>query len=196
MIISKEICDGLSDREIIRKSLEEVDFFSCLYERYEARLLRYIRNLTQLPTDEVEDILQESFIKVWKNLRSFDQNLKLSSWIYRIVHNTAISHLRKQASHHVDKKSNWNDTLLADIPDSSVPGRWEDDRELEEGIRKVLNLLPIHYKEVLVLRYLENMSYEEISDVLKIPEGTVATRISRAKRFFARESALQHITFN
>ncbi len=194
MIISKEICDGLSDREIIRKSLKEVDFFSCLYERYEARLLRYIRNLTQLPEEEVEDILQESFIKVWKNLRSFDQSLKLSSWIYRIVHNHAISHLRKEASHQADKKSSWNDILLADIPDSD-PEHWEEAREQKEEIRKVLNLLPIHYKEVLVLRYLENMSYEEISDVLKIPEGTVATRINRAKQFFARESAHQHITF-
>ena len=96
MYISKEICGQLSDEEIIRKSLEQVDYFSCLYERYEPQLLRYVKRMGVITNEEAEDVLQEAFLKIWKNLNAFDLSLKLSSWLYRIVHNEAISYLRKK----------------------------------------------------------------------------------------------------
>ncbi len=177
MVVSKEKCKGFNDREIIRKSLEELDYFSCLYQRYEAQLLRYIRRITRVSEAEAEDILQDAFISIWKNLRGFDPSLKLSSWIYRIVHNQAVSHWRKQTAYGQKPDLEWDEQRYAGIPDS--PSETSMD---EETLFSLLDRLPLNYKEVLVLKFLEHMSYAEISDVLKIPEGTVAARINRAKK--------------
>lgn len=191
MHLSEQICGQLSDRELVEKSLEQADYFSCLYERYEERLLRYIKRMGLLTDEEAEDALQEAFLKIWKNLNAFDPSLKLSSWLYRIVHNQAISCLRKKRSFGKGQKDDFDDQRYANVADEE-PGSSPD--ELEESdrhIHQVLDELPLKYKEVLVLKFLENMSYEDISDVLKIPEGTVATRINRAKKAF-RKIGEQH----
>ncbi len=195
MIVPKEICDKHSDLEIIQKSLAELDFFSCLYERYEAQLLRYIKRLVHVSDEEAEDILQESFISIWKHLRGFDQSLKLSSWIYRIVHNQAVSLLRKKQSHGEHDRVDWNDTIGSDIPDETVMGLLKEGQDIDHDTHALLERLPLPYKEVLMLKFLEAMSYEEISDVLKLPEGTVATRINRAKKAFRQLAEAQHLHF-
>ncbi len=177
MLVPPEICDQYSDQEIIKKALEEVDFFACIYYRYESRLLNYIIHLSSFTKPEAEDILQEAFIKVWKNLHGFDPSLKFKSWLYRIVHNCTISHWRKMK----------NADLLVPIdkleyrPDSVV-NDYEEEVEPRTVLDQFLRRIPQKYKEVLVLKYFESMSYEEISDVLKIPEGTVAVRLNRAKK--------------
>lgn len=195
MLIAKAICDKLSDQEIINKALEEVSYFSCLYERYEERLLRYIRRLSSVSEEEAEDILQDAFIKIWKNLRAYDHRLPLSSWLYRIVHNQAISHWRKSRSFGKKNRISWRDARLEDVPESDVLFSWEETDSTPEMIQRVLTQLPLPYREVLVLRFYERLSYEEISDVLKIPEGTVATRLNRAKRAFAKLANQQYIHF-
>ncbi|NUQ25897.1 MAG: RNA polymerase sigma factor [Saprospiraceae bacterium] len=146
--------------------------------------MRYIKNLAPVSHDEAEDILQDSFISIWKHLNEFDNRLNLSSWIYRIVHNQTISALRK-------RKSFGKDRTVAIEEATEVVADIERDAGInkEELIRKVLDQLPLMYKEVLVLKFLENMRYEDISDILKIPEGTVATRINRAKKAFQMYSA-------
>lgn len=195
MIISKQICDGFSDLEIIQKSLKEIDFFSCLFERYEVKMLRYIKRVAIVTKEEAEDILQESFINIWKNLHAFDQSLKLSSWIYRIVHNQTISSIRKKKSYGKDRQVEIKETLFAEMADEGNGLSATDLAEREALIEGTLAKLPLPYKEVLVLKFLENMSYDEISDVLKIPEGTVATRINRAKKAFRAISNQQLISF-
>jgi len=186
---TKEICKELSDLELIRKSLEQVAFFSCLYERYEAQLLRYINRMGLV--EEAEDVLQEAFIKIWKNLHAFDQSLKFSSWLYRIVHNQAVSCIRKKKSFGKDQKETFDEQRFAEFPDESSNEEADLLEEKDRYTRDLLDRLPLNYKEVMVLRFLEDMSYEEISDILKIPEGTVATRINRAKKAF-RKLTEQH----
>ena len=188
MYPSYEKCGQLSDRELVQKSLEQVDYFSCLYERYESQLLRYVKRMGVVTEEEAQDVLQEAFLKIWKNLNAFDPNLKLSTWLYRIVHNQAISCLRRKKSFGKDQKEEFDDKRYAEIPDSRLPGPTDDVEETDQHIHDILDQLPQKYKEILVLKFLENMSYEEISDVLKIPEGTVATRINRAKKAFRKLS--------
>ncbi len=195
MVVPKEICDKHSELQILQKSLVEVDFFSCLYERYEARLMRYIKRLSHVSEVEAEDILQESFIQIWRNLRAFDQSLKLSSWIYRIVHNQVISSFRKKKSYHKDDVQAWDDSLDATMPDDTPLADAAEDLDIDFTTHEILEQMPMAYKEVLVLKFLENMSYEEISDVLKMPEGTVATRINRAKKTFRKLANARQINF-
>lgn len=193
MIITEVICKQLSDKEIVKKSLVDIEYFSCMYDRYELRLLRYIKRIALVNDEQAKDILQEAFIKIWRNLNDYDQSLKLSSWIYRIVHNETISYWRKQKSFGKDRQVTLDETLFKDV---SINFEMNEDNEQKERLtHEVLKLLPLKYKTVLVLKFMENMSYHEISDVLKIPEGTVATWINRAKNMFIKEASNNHISF-
>lgn len=189
MIITLESCKNLTDNEIVARSLVNLDYFSCIYQRYESELLRYILRLTDLDEDEAHDILQESFIKIWRNLNEFDDSMKLSSWLYRIVHNETISHIRKKKSF---GKDNTRDVQLYRNILGEEPGMTDDPEEKVSRIPAILDQLPLKYKEILVLKFLELKSYDEISDILKIPEGTVAIRINRAKQRYREVSGMNN----
>jgi len=181
MIITLESCKDLNDNEIVAISLDNLDYFSCLYQRYEPELLRYMQRISDVHQDEARDILQESFIKIWYNLNEFDASLKFSSWIYRIVHNETVSYLRRRKSYGKDKKTDaagYKDKLAADMEPET------DQEEKSRLVYDVLSRLPLKYREVLTLKFIEKRSYQEISDILRIPEGTVAIRINRAKKLF------------
>lgn len=195
MLVIKKICDGLSDLEIIQKSLEEVDYFSCLFERYEAKLLRYVKRMASVNEDEAEDILQESFIKIWKNLNAFDQGMKLSSWLYRIVHNHTVSFVRKKKSFGKDQQVEWNENYFTNLSEEASTEIAGEEIDQDLLTHEILGKMPQAYREVLVLKFLEGLSYREISDVLKLPEGTVATRINRAKKAFKELSKVQQVNF-
>jgi RNA polymerase sigma-70 factor, ECF subfamily len=83
------------DEELVLISISDQDAFSELIRRYEAKLFNYIKRISSLSKEDAEDILQEVFIKVYKNLNGFDVDLKFSSWIYRITHNEVITNFRK-----------------------------------------------------------------------------------------------------
>ncbi len=188
MFITKDNCKSLSDKEIISKSIEELDYFKCLYERYGNKLKRYITKISGFNADEADDILQNSFISIWKNINSYDDSLKLSSFIYRIVHNETISHWRKLKSKEKrNKQFGMNMYIEEDKNEDKIKRNFE--------VKEVLDKLSLKYKEVLVLKFLENMDYEEISNILKIPEGTVATRINRAKKAFVKIARSKNIKF-
>jgi RNA polymerase sigma-70 factor (ECF subfamily) len=191
MVVTTEICDQLSDREIVEKLTDEVDYFSCLYDRYEAKLLRYIKRITRASNEEAEDILQEAFLKIWRNINAYDTDLKFSSWIYRIVHNETVSYWRKKSSFGKQRQVNLDENL----PELSDETEFDEQHQINHLTQQVLELLPLKYKTILVLKYLEGMDYDEISDILKIPPGTVATRINRAKKAFSKISQEKHISF-
>lgn len=167
-----------TDQEIVADSLKDAKHFKFLYERYELRLKNYIFKISGFGENEALDILQDSFIKAWINLYDFDQHLSFSSWIYRIVHNETISQLRKNKSYGKNNTVSVNEEIL---------NVFEEDNEKKNEnqiivTRILVDQLPLKYKEVIALKYYEKMSYIEISDILKISEGTVATRINRAKK--------------
>ena len=110
---NKEICIDLSDNDVISKSREDIKYFACLYDRYDQRLIRYILKISQASYEEAGDIFQESFIKIWINLNEFDNNLKLSSWIYRIVHNETVSFCRKKKSFGKNNNLRIDESIIA-----------------------------------------------------------------------------------
>lgn len=144
-------------------------------DRYQAKLLRYAHGILK-DEDKAEDVVQESFISVYKNINSFDPKRKFSSWIYRIVHNRAISEVRKQ-------RPVFGIELIQNTKDESIDGRMIekeiDSKKAKEMIENSLEKIPVKYREVVYLRYFEDYSYEEISDILKIPKSTVGVRITR-----------------
>lgn len=154
------------------------DRFGVLVERYEKKLLRYGRKFLANQEDR-EDIVQDVFISAYQNIQSFDLSQKFSPWIYRIAHNAFINSLkRKERSPFalVDF-----DTVLLHAT-AEEPGRSEGElREMRDMIERGLDAIAPKYREVLILYYLEDMSYKEIAEILQVPTGTVGIRIKRAK---------------
>jgi RNA polymerase sigma-70 factor, ECF subfamily len=177
-MVRSDHCKDLNDNELIRLSFENLDYFSCLYNRYETELIKYTRRISGIDHEESQDILQEAFIKIWRNLNEFDTSLKVSSWIYRIVHNETISYMRKKKSYGKDKTHDVE--LFRNILSEEIESQTHTEEQISIML-DALDHLPIKYKEVLILKFLEQKSYTDISDILKIPEGTVAIRINRAK---------------
>ena len=173
----------LSDEQIIEVvRIENKGLYSEIIKRYQNRLSHYLRKFVYNP-DELEDVLQVVFIKTYKNLFSFNTNKKFSSWIYKIAHNEAINHIKKNSTNHQISL----DKVEYQIIDKSV--NLDDDFDkilLKKQIENSLNLLKLKYQEPLILFYLEQKSYEEISDILRIPKNTVGTLISRGRKILKK----------
>ena len=165
----------LSDEEIIQKiRTSDQELYVIIVKRYQNKLLRYAKNLIK-DEEKAIDAVQESFIKAFINLNSFDVKKKFSSWIYRIVHNQVIN-LAKKNHTEIPLLEDWDFPSEEDIEKDF----WQ--KEVKEKVEKCLNRIPLLYSEPLTLFYFEEKSYEEISDIMRIPMGTVAIRISRAKK--------------
>ncbi len=195
MRIPKNDCQKLSDEELVEKSLRDVEYFACLFERYEKKLIRYILRLSSFSLEEADDVLQEAFLKIWKNLNKFDSSLKFSSWAYRIVYNTTVSEWKKSKSYGKDQQVKIENELFKNLPSEINLAEEFQKGDSEKEIRKILNALPKKYSDVLVLKFLEEKNYNEISDILKKPPGTIAMLIHRAKKAFREEADRKNISF-
>lgn len=155
------------------------DLFSEVVLRYEPKISRYIKKFIW-DRDDLDDVIQNVFTKSYVYLNTYDDKQSFNSWLYRIAHNEAINFL---------KKSKPKDISFIDI-DTFMPflssGDGADDktliRENRELIDKHLNSLESKYREVIVLYFYEDLDYNEISEILKIPKSTVGVRLGRAKQ--------------
>lgn len=188
-------CDKKSDKQLVRLTLKNPDYFECLMERYEEKLFRYIRRITNLDKESAEDLLQEVFLKVYRNLNDYDPDFSFSSWVYRITHNEAISAIRKLKARPetINLKNDEGVDFLNIIPSDIDLRRDYIRKELALKVRKLINQLPEKYRTVLILKFLEEKSYEEIADILQKPSGTVATLINRAKEQFRKLAEKHHL---
>ena len=170
------------DKDLVLSALKDREAFASIVARYDERLRRYITRLGLLDAEAVKDVLQEAFIKTYIHLNDYDPSLPLSAWLYRIARNETMSHFRKQRNrpHSVEH-----------LDDAELFERIADDLDVESevnasinhaALRAALDTLDLKYREVLVLRFFEEKSYDEISDILEIPEGTVGVYLNRGKR--------------
>ena len=192
MIDNPEPRENKSDEELVKLSLADRDNFALVINRYKTKLYNYIRRITNIDSEEAEDILQEVFIKTYLNLNEFDADLKFSSWIYRIAHNEVISHYRKTKARPQGYAVKLEDNALNNLA-SDLDIADETDRIiLKSNIQKILGKIDKKYREVLILKFLEEKSYSEISDIIKRPMGTVASLINKAKQELKKELKSQN----
>ncbi len=172
----------MSDIQLVNLVKEDIDMYKYLVERYELKLTYYLKRLLFVNQEDTEDLLQEIFLKVYRNINSYDDKYKFSNWVYRIAHNEAVSFLRS-------KKNKQRKSDIS-IIEEDIFDRLPSDVDIEDDflrltesrdILNVLNSLDQKYKEVVLLRYFEEKEYNEISEILRISPGTVASLISRAK---------------
>jgi RNA polymerase sigma-70 factor, ECF subfamily len=181
--------ENLSDNElvIIIREMDQ-ERYGEIIERYQGKLFSYLYRLIG-NRDEAQDLLQDVFIKAFRNLNSFDAERKFSSWIYRIAHNEAVNHIKRKS---LKRFISWEDVVS--VKDKLVTSSTEEGadeswirQEMQKEVSDAVDLLPLKYKQVLLLRYFSDKSYEEISEILGRPVNTVGTLINRAKKKLAEK---------
>lgn len=180
--MSSDLLSTLSDEALVIECKKDQKNFAVLVERYVPKLTHYIRRRSAATSDDIDDLLQNIFIKVYRNINEYDTSLLFSSWIYRITHNEMIDWYRREkrrATLSFDDEA--HDIMSKLFTEEDHIARFSNE-EQRQNIIKTLNTLDDKYKEILLLRFFEEKSYEEIADILQIPPGTVAVRINRAKK--------------
>jgi RNA polymerase sigma-70 factor (ECF subfamily) len=170
----------LSDEEVVRMvQTNEIESFGILVKRYQAKMLRYARKFL-FNYHDIEDLVQEVFIKAYTNIQSFDASRKFSAWLYRIAHNEFINAIKKKGKEPVPFFD--LDVLLPRLISKDGAEKKTNQREIRQMIERSLDKLDFKYREPLILYYFEGLTYREIADVLRIPVATVGVRLKRGRK--------------
>ena len=153
--------------------------YAQVVNRYERVLTRYLNRLLGPRGGAAADVLQDVFIKAYLNLNDYDRSRPFSPWIYRIAHNEAMSHLRRNRTEPQPLDSADAELILERLAADDDPAKILLRKRADHAVRAAVSDLEVKYRDVLVLRYLEEKSYDEIADILHMPPGTVATLIAR-----------------
>lgn len=177
--------EGLSEDTLyaFRASDGDDSAFEFLVRKYE-RLVSTCVYAVVGNTEDTMDISQETFLKVYKSLGSFKGDSEFSTWLYRIAKNTALDFVRRRRINSVSMDSSGEESEGFDIPDESVAASPEKavlQRERSQKLRRAIEGLSDEHREIIILRDINNYSYEEISQRLGIEAGTVKSRLFRAR---------------
>jgi len=173
----------VTDEELISRFQKgDVQAYDVLVRRYKDQLLNYVYRFVNSRTD-AEDLVQETFLRVYKNKHYYKEIAKFSTWVYTIAGNLAKTELRRRKRRRIFSVSNFvNEDRDYDIPDADHnPERDVDGAMKDEIIQKAIDKLPAKFKEVILLRDVQGFAYEEIGDILDIPLGTVKSRVNRGR---------------
>lgn len=140
---------------------------------------------------EAEDIAQEAFIRAYVNIETFNQKRKFSTWLFRIATNLCIDWIRKKKpDYYLDAEVAGTDglTMYSQVAaDVQLPEDEVENMELQETIQKEISKLPEKYRSVIVLKYIEELPLQEISEILDMPLGTVKTRVHRGREALRKQ---------
>ena len=166
----------------------DTEAFAVLVERHQKKMLNIAYRMTGNYEDAC-DVVQEAFLSAYRSLKTFRRESRFSTWLYRIVVNHTKNRLMQ-----VKARSHYESPVMDDSPEKEgnrspcqTPSceapliEQIEKRELQENVQKCIGSLDDEYREVLVLRDIQGFSYDEIRDILKIPDGTVKSRLFRAR---------------
>ncbi len=173
----------VSDEKLIAQFQKgDLQAFDVLVHRYKDQLLNYVYRFVGNRI-EAEDIVQETFLRVYKNKHYYKEIAKFSTWVYTIAGNLAKTELRKRKRRKIFSVSNFvNEERDYDIPDLDRNPEAQVDGSIKEDIiQRAIEKLPPKFKEVILLRDIQGFAYEEISQILNIPLGTVKSRVNRGR---------------
>ncbi len=167
----------------------DIDAFEAIVKAYEKKIynlaLRYVNS-----NEDACDISQEIFIRIYKKISSFKEESSFSTWVYRVAVNACIDHIRKNKKNNtisLHKDNDDEDDEQIEIADTSYsPEIVYDKIELRESIKKAFNYLSEEHRQVIILRDINGFNYDDIGRILDISEGTVKSRIFRAREKLCR----------
>lgn len=175
----------MTEQELVaRAKAGDDEAFAQLMRDNETRIYNLTLRMTGNPEDAM-DLAQEAFLNAWRGLKFFKGDSAFSTWVYRLASNACIDHLRRKkrrqdisAPMPVDEEDN----SQPDIPDDRfLPERELERQELRQAVADGLSRLSDEHRQVLVMREINGLSYQEIADVLALEAGTVKSRIARAR---------------
>ena len=173
-----------TDEELIQEfqDSDHISAYNQLVYRYKDRLFNYIYQFVH-DIDLAEDLLQDTFLKLYTHKNSYKEIAKFSTWIYTIAGNFAKTELRKfkrrKTYSHSDLSFNDNEFIIEDK--NKTPSDIFLDEGLRESLHQCLSSLPLKFKNIIILRDIQELSYDEISTIVELSLGTVKSRINRAR---------------
>lgn len=176
--------DERSDQDLIELTRSgESSAFDLLVRRYQDRLVHSLEHVLSSREDAL-DIAQQAFLLAWKKLASYRGESSFYSWLYRIAVNAAASHFRRPvvSAGSLDQLHDVRGIELPDRRVSTGPGQLLEQEEEIQRVRQALQQVSEEFRQPLILREIEGFSYEQISEILGIPSGTVRSRIFRARQ--------------
>ncbi len=185
-----------TDRELVATAVNGGDgSFEELVRRYQRPISAYVYRMVG-NYESALDLTQEIFIKVYSSLKRYRAEFKFSTWIYKIAHNAAVDHLRRSATREQSLVVGSEGDNF-DLPVES--GRLSPEQESERKERRieieaVVRALPANYRELIILRHSQDLSYEEIVEVTGLPLGTVKNRLFRAREMMRQQFVDKGIT--
>ncbi len=164
--------------QVKRALAGEPEAFDCLVQRYQPVLYNVALRVTGNP-DDAQDIAQMAFLRAWTNLHKFDPGRRFFSWLYRIALNLSLTTKSRRAE-------------ITEVPENlasiaASPLEEIEMRQRRQSMNKAIASLPLHYREVVLLRHMGELSYQEIADALGLPEKTVKSRLFTARRQLAEQ---------
>ena len=175
----------MKDNDLVQQVLNgNKNAFRFLVANHQRLVVHIVGRIVQNKED-IEDICQEVFIKVLKKIKHFRGDSRLSTWIARIAYNTSISHVRKNQllPHSYDE----NPGIVAGEKESDSSQQLLEQKEAKKFLMEKIELLPVHYRTVLTLYHLEEFSYKEIEEITEMPEGTIKSYLSRARKILKKK---------
>ncbi|NOY95398.1 MAG: RNA polymerase sigma factor [Chlorobi bacterium] len=171
----------MKDAELVQQVLNgNSNAFRFLVSNHQRLVIHIVGRIVQ-QQEEIEDICQEVFMKVFQKLKKFRGDSKLSTWIATIAYNTSISHLRKNNRYEEASYDEFPGLMSGKTAGLSTSGKVEKE-EATKYLMQLIEQLPVHYRTVLTLFHLDEFSYAEIEQITKMPEGTIKSYLSRARK--------------
>ncbi len=175
----------MSDEELIAEVQQDnEEAFTLLVGRFKDPLTNYVYRFVG-DRDDANDIVQETFVRAYRSRRSYKPAARVSTWIFTIASNLAKSFLRRRRLRAIIRfsRTQADEAPVFEVPDSAPPADVMVDASLrEERVHKALSALPTKYREIVVLRDIQDLAYEEIVAITGLAMGTVKSRINRGRR--------------
>ena len=181
--ILMENIQTLTDVELIARAISGRESgFEELVRRYQRPIVGYVYRMLN-DYDAALDVTQEVFIKVYNSLERYSSDYKFSTWLYRIAHNAAIDHMRRNSANLQSLETENEDGAYQIQLESPLlsPEQERERSEWRSEIDAVVKCLPSVYRELILLRHTQDLSYDEIAEVTDLPLGTVKNRLFRAR---------------
>jgi len=161
----------ISDKELVslfKSKSQKKEAFTLIVKKYQERLYWHIRNIV-LIHDDADDVIQNTFIKIWENLSNFNEEAKLFTWMYRIATNESLNFLNKRKKHRLlslgDHEKTLENTLIGDP--------WFNGNEAQKKLQEALLSLPEKQRLVFNMKYFQELKYKEIADILDTSVGAL-----------------------
>ena len=177
----------MEEKQLIRQAAQgDRDAFARLLERYQKQVYHQALRMVGSPEDAA-DMTQEAFFKVWQGLPGFQGDSSLSTWLYRLTNNVCIDFLRREKKRRGELSLDADDSAALPLAASAPSPQLSLERkELRQAIEAGLAQLSDEHRQVLVLREISGLSYDEIAGLLELSPGTVKSRIARARLSLAK----------